>query len=288
MRYKPFTYMGTGARSSGSFICASGGDFETVVGGFKYHIYSNVNTSEFSMSCNPSNDNLQVLVVGGGANGASDSDAGGGGGAGGVVFNQFVSIPTGSYFMAVGSHSVTSTFASGSIYSIRAFGAASGGGGNADFGTGSAAPFPGQGNRGGDAANNGGGGGGGVSTTGGNGSNNQGGNGGEGIYLPQFAILNTVYPNYPNLLAQVSYFFGGFPDGWYGGGGSGIGQGAYGGGGQGGGGYHDNEYNIGGTIIDVMDAIPNTGGGGAGGGTTFGNRGGAGARGMIIIRYPYI
>ena len=37
-----------------------------------------------------------------------------------------------------------------------------------------------------------------------------------------------------------------------------------------------------------MDAIPNTGGGGAGGGTTFGNRGGAGARGMIIIRYPYI
>jgi len=280
MRYKPFTFMGVGARSSGSFIDAVGGTHETTIGGFKYHIYSNTGTATFSMSYNPSNDYLQVLVIGGGGNGGSDPDAGGGGGAGGVVFNQFVSIPTGSYNMVVGGASGNSTFASSSAYSILAYGRASGGGGAADFGTGSAAPFPGQGYDGGDAGNNGGGGAGGVSEKGFNGSNNQGGDGGDGIYLPQFAILNTV-----SFISPTYVQFGGFPDGWYGGGGSGIGQGAYGSGGDGGGGYHGFEVP---GQFDVMDAIPNTGGGGAGGGTTFGNRSGRGAKGMIIIRYPYI
>ena len=271
--------MGAGARSSGSFICAVGGTYETTIGGFKYHIYSNTGTTTFSMSCNPSNDYLQVLVIGGGGNGASDTDSGGGGGAGGVVFNQFVSVPTGSYNMTVGGAASNSVFALSTAYSIIAYGRASGGGGNADFGPGGVAPYPGQGNNGGDAGDNGGGGAGGVSEPGYNGSFRQGGNGGNGIYLPQFAILNTIdFGTYTK--------FGGFPDGWYGGGGSGIGQANYGGGGLGGGGYTGEEV-VG--QFDVMDAIPNTGGGGAGGGAApFFNRAGRGAKGMIIIRYPYI
>ena len=32
MRYKPFTFMGVGARSSGSFIDAVGGTHETTIG----------------------------------------------------------------------------------------------------------------------------------------------------------------------------------------------------------------------------------------------------------------
>jgi hypothetical protein len=276
MRYKPFSFMG--ARQSGSFICAVGGTFETEINGYKYHIYSDVGSFNFSMSCNPSNDQLEVLVIGGGQNGRNAfPESGGGGGAGGVVFNQYVALPTGSFTMVVGAASGNSTFATTSSSSILAFGAASGQGGNSDFGSGSAAPQPSQGNKGGNAGNNGGGGAGGVSAAGSDGSNNQGGNGGDGIYIPQFAILNTIdFGTYTK--------FGGFPDGWYGGGGSGIGQGNYGSGGKGGGGYTGVEI-VG--QFDVMDAIPNTGGGGAGGGTTFGNRAGNGAKGMIIIRYRF-
>lgn len=268
-----------GARQSGSFICAVGGTFETEINGYKYHIYSNVGSFNFSMSCNPSNDQLEVLVIGGGQNGRfAGSESGGGGGAGGVVFNQFVPLSTGSYTIFVGAASGNSRFASGSAYDILAYGAASGQGGNSDFGTGSAAPQPSQGNAGGNAGNNGGGGAGGVSAVGGTGLTRRGGEGGDGIYLPQFAILNTIdFGTYTK--------FGGFPDGWYGGGGSGIGQAEYGGGGLGGGGYTGVEI-VG--QFDVMDAIPNTGGGGAGGGAApFFNRAGNGAKGMIIIRYRF-
>ena len=280
-----------GARQSGSFICAVGGTFETEINGYKYHIYSNVGSFNFSMSCNPSNDQLEVLVVGGGQNGrfAAGGESGGGGGAAGVVFNQFVPLPTGSYTMVVGAASGNSTFASSTAYSILAYGAASGQGGNSDFGSGSAAPQPSQGNAGGNAGNNGGGGAGGVSATGSNGIvTGRGGNGGDGLYVPQFAILNTVYPSYSGDFSQISYFFGGFPDGWYGGGGSGIGTAEYGGGGKGGGAYIGDRYNVGGIILRRQDAIPNTGGGGAGGGSApFFNPAGNGAKGMIIIRYRF-
>jgi len=277
MRYKPFSFMG--ARQSGSFICAVGGTYETEINGYKYHIYSNIGSFNFSMSCNPSNDQLEVLVVGGGGNGGFDTDAGGGGGAGGVVFNQYVALPTGSYTMVVGGASSNSTFAASSAYSILAYGRASGNGGNADGGAGGIAPFPSQGNNGGDASgNNGGGGGGGVSEVGGTGLTRRGGDGGDGLYVPSFAILNTIdFGTYTK--------FGGFPDGWYGGGGSGIGQAEYGAGGAGGGGYTGVEV-VG--QFDVMDAIPNTGGGGAGGGAApFFNRVGRGAKGMVIIRYRF-
>ena len=272
-----------GARQSGSFICAVGGTFETEINGYKYHIYSNVGSFNFSMSCNPSNDQLEVLVVGGGGNGGFDTDAGGGGGAGGVVYNQYVSLPTGSYTMIVGNTAANSIFATGSVYNVLAYGRASGNGGNADSGAGGIAPQPSQGNNGGDASSdNGGGGGGGVSEVGGTGLTREGGKGGDGLYVPSFGILNTL------TYGGQTYVFGGYPDGWYGGGGSGIGQANYGGGGQGGGGFRGDFITVGGVNIIRQDALPNTGGGGAGGGAApFFNPAGTGAKGMIIIRYRF-
>lgn len=272
------------SRVSGSYICATGGTFTTDIDGYKYHIYSNAGSFSFNMTCNPLNDTIEVLVVGGGENGFSGR---GGGGAGGVVNNRYVALPTGSYTMTVGNIGLDSTFAASSAYSITAYGGASGRGGNIPNGAGEIAPYPSQGNDGGNALVTAGGGGGGASEVGKVGQDtapSTGGNGGDGIYLPQFAILNTVFPYYPNdPSAPVSYFFGGYPDGWYGGGGSGIAPAQYGNGGAGGGAFRNSPRF---RYYDVMDALHNTGGAGAGG-IPPGNRVGNGSRGMIIIRYRF-
>ena len=217
---------------------------------------------------------FELLVVGGGGSGGGN--LGGGGGAGGLqYFPSFTpssgiltaTVGAGGTIGTGGSNSTFNTLSSigggsGGVNGVNGGSGGSGGGGyrntNPTGGTGSI----GQGNNGGTGANPGSGGGGGAGSAGQNGTSSTSGNGGSGSYIASFAAI------------------GGFPAGWFAGGGGGgfndaasIGYGGPGGGGNGG------FAGVAGSTGSV-----NTGGGGGGGGNAGGG-GIAGGSGIVAIRY---
>ena len=267
----------------------------------------------------PSNTVCDVLIVGGGGPGGGSTNNSygancGGGGGGEVIYATNVTIPANTYNIIVGEKN-TILGTPGNLSS--AFGAVAKGGGYGGNVNGSLTQG-GQGGSGGGGAdynaiglngstsigtlgtilssaniyvNNGGtgyysgglgggGGGGGAGTPGTNGNTTTKGNGGNGI------AINITGTNYY----------------WAGGGGGSCytydiaGNGGLGGGGagipsyesttvtNGSGGYTFNASKVGGYISPGMDGATNTGSGGGGGGTK--SLGGAGASGIVIVRFP--
>jgi hypothetical protein len=230
---------------------------------------------------------FELLAIGGG--GAGGAGVGGGGGAGGLVYTSLTDIPIGITQVIVGDGGAGAGGTNGSngqnsrFSTITAFGGGRAGYGNgstgANGGSGgggwggesSAGPFPpgtgslGQGNSGGIGYRNRGGGGGGAGSAGisATGVDTGTGIGGSGSYIASFAAI------------------GGFPSGWFAGGGS---PGIIGvntivltppGGGGGG---------IGTGFTVGTTGSANTGAGG-GGGTNGGSAGGKGGSGIVAIRY---
>lgn len=67
-----------------------------------YHVFLNGTTDNFVINSNPSNENIEVLIVAGGGGGGWSYYAGGGG-AGGVVHTSSIPAPAGTYPIAVGA-----------------------------------------------------------------------------------------------------------------------------------------------------------------------------------------
>jgi len=264
-----------------SGVSGTGGDISHS-GGYTYHTFKTSGT--FTPTGVTS---VEVLVVAGGGAGANYD--GGGGGAGGLLYDatHAVTIST-PYTVTIGAGGVyngsnwpqnggDSIFdgmdavgggvgaqgGGGSEYLSSVGGSGGGGSATPGSGTGSAGTL-GQGNKGGDCASgdyyNPAGGGGGAGGVGGDSTNLGGdGHGGIGLEYSQFASV------------------GGYPAGWFaGGGGGGSYFGGAGTGGNGGGGNGSG---------DVGDAgVVNTGGGGGGAGAD-GLPTGIGGSGVVIIRY---
>ena len=288
-------------------LSATGGTILTPGNGYKYHVFSFPNSSNFSVTSG--SGSAEVLVVAGGGGGGNWNQAGnggGGGGAGGIVYHSTYTIVAGTYPVTVGNGGSRNPSPNGSFVGANGddsiFGGltAKGGGGGGGYtsdgtvggsggGTGGAstttavASQPGQthptappgwinyGNPGGPNSGNpgrGSGGGGAGATGGAGGGSNVGGN---GVAFPQFA---GPLIGFPTLLPapQLGYF----------------------GGGGGGGGYPSGEPNTGGlgggggpNVPPGSSPIPgvnNTGGGGAAGtdGSVIAGNGGSG---IVIIRY---
>jgi hypothetical protein len=209
---------------------------------------------------------FDILVVAGG--GVAGTNYGGGGGAGGLQYITTLSLSSGRNTVIVGDGgTVSNPNGQNSIFNtIVSLG---GGGAGGNGGSGGGGRFTesgglgtsGQGNNGA-AGTYWGGGGGGAGTSGqlGLSDNTRAGAGGSGSYIEAFSTI------------------GGFPAGWFAGGGgggrnvSGGGSGGIGGGGSG---------NIGNTPGFTGSA--NTGGGGGGG--SFGSEGAKGGSGIVAIRY---
>jgi hypothetical protein len=265
-------------------LVASGG---TVATSGAYTVHTFTTSGSFTISSNPTNKTLEILIVAGGGGGGG-GHAGGGGGGGGLISSTAVSATSGTYTITVGgggtggsgpplAGSNSSAFGSTAIgggrggqesYNPGGTGGSGGGGcgvlGNHTGGSGTA----GQGYAGGSGNNSisggygVGGGGGGAGQAGANAFNSGGyggGNGGNGL---SSSITGTA----------VYYAGGGGGGGW-------IGY-VYGGiGGLGGGGY-----SVSGSV--GLPGTANTGGGGAGGDAGASPRGGgAGGSGIVIIRY---
>ena len=215
---------------------------------------------------------LEALVVGGGASGANEA----GGGAGGLLLQALTLTPS-AYPALIGAGGAinwpnsagnNTTFAG-----LTALGGSLAQGNTGGSGTGAASDWqkgygtPGQGNDGGPGGpyySAGGGGGAGAAGGGGQGFR-YGGNGGNGLYLPEWANATGTGVN--------GYYAGG------GAGGGNWGQGTpgLGGGGQGGtDGYQQT------ASLPYLYGAANTGGGGGGRG---GNVGGPGGSGIVIVRY---
>ena len=297
-----------------SFISATGGTI-TTSGNFKIHSFTGDGCFVVSSAGNAAGSNTvsYLVVAGGGGGGATISaplsnTTGGGGGAGGFREGKATSdcysasplvTPAGlpvsatTYPITVGGggsaglaspatnnagsgsnsifSTITSTGGGGAGSGPTAAGLAGGsgggtGGGGPSFGAGNTPPVnPPQGNNGGTAGsppNIGAGGGGGATAVGVNGTPTSGGNGGAGA-TTSISTTPTTYA---------------------GGGGGGIWvSGTKGCGGSGGGGAAGAVNNSGNA------AIANTGGGGGGGSATPGNslNGGAGGKGIVIIRYKF-
>lgn len=238
---------------------------------------------------------VEVLVVAGGGSGAQahGTNTVGGGGGGGVVYAKSYAVtPGSSYTVTVGAggtapgvNYVAGNAGSNSVFdTITALGGAGGGvtngvNGGSGSGAGSyngsaSAPFTGgaptqptatsigYGNSGGSCKGDGGGGGGGGGAGGPGESNNilVGGDGGPGFYS--------------EISGTPSYYGGG-------GGGTGWETSVAGLGGIGGGGNGATRSS--GT---VTNATPNTGGGGGSSKNGYGEVGGNGGSGIVIIRYP--
>ncbi len=293
-------------------VSATGGDITTnytyLGATYRAHIFTNVVTTNLTVT---GSGNVSVLVVAGGGGGGNG--LGGGGGAGGLIYTSSFAVVSGvsgsNYVVTVGSGGAGALAASakgGSNGLSSVFGplTASGGGGGAGFTTGGGAgsvaagsggsgggglatpSFPayyyggaaspaGQGYAGGTGgtfvANYPGGGGGGAGAVGGSVTNQaMGGNGGIGKAYPQFASVGGD-TNFPG-------------EGWFaGGGGGGLHtSGTPGTGGKGGGGT------AGATNVATRGfrGQPNTGGGGGSGSYvgTYGG-GGTGGCGIVIVMY---
>ena len=265
-------------------LIATGGTMSSA-GAYTVHRFTT--SGSFTISSNPANKTLEILVVAGGGGGGG-GHAGGGGGGGGLISSS-VSATNGSYTITVGGGGNAGTEsakgtngASSSAFGSTAVGGGagavagngpgstggSGGGGSGDpngtnraAGSGTAS----QGYAGGSGNNTifntygVGGGGGGAGQVGANATDSSGGNGGNGL---SSSITGT----------SVYYAGGGGGGGWSGR--------IYGGiGGLGGGGYS----------VSGGAGLPgtaNTGGGGAGSDVVASPRGGgAGGSGIVIIRY---
>jgi hypothetical protein len=214
---------------------------------------------------------FELLVVAGG--GSSVTSLGGGGGAGGLQYFSSITPSLGRTAVVVGDGGASGGRGQNSSFgSIISFGGGASAGGNngsnainANGGSGGGAGFgngvPGTGSIG--QGTSGGTGTGGTNAAGGGGASQSGrayndpispGAGGSGSFIPSFATI------------------GGFPAGWFaGGGGGGTGAGGIGGGGIGG--------NTPGT-----PGVTNTGGG-AGGPAGAGAQGAKGGSGIVAIRY---
>jgi hypothetical protein len=230
---------------------------------------------------------FELLVVGGG--GAGGAGIGGGGGAGGLITASLTNIPQGVTNIIVGdggagvggsngnngSNSIFSTFIAfgggRAGYNNGSTGSNGGSGGGGWGGESTGGPFQpgtgslGQGNSGGIGYRSRGGGGGGAGSAGtsATGVDTGTGIGGSGSYIASFAAI------------------GGFPSGWFAGGGSsgiiGVNTIVLTPPGGGGGGI-GNGFTVGTT------GSTNTGAGG-GGGTNGGSAGGKGGSGIVAIRY---
>jgi hypothetical protein len=246
-------------------LTALGGTI-TYADGYTIHTF----TSNGAFNVTSGFGNIEVLVVAGGGAGGGNV-IGGGGGAGGIVYNSFYLLSIGNYSIVVGSGGtvtpnsnanggngdnssfsglLNATGGGGGAWTTNANNGGCGGGGGANGGS-NGRGIGSQGYNGGSGFTNAiqyaGGGGGGMGSTGGNANLNTPGNGGNGIYYPQFVNL------------------GGFPTGWFSGGGSGGGNGVNGIGGNGGGGNSS------------KNAVVNTGGGGGSNAN--------GSSGIVIVRY---
>jgi len=263
----------------GNSIPVLGGEIIARSGSKVYHAFTTVGTSSFVPLTNTIS-NVEVMVVAGGG-GGSNSD-GGGGGAGGLIYSSSFSITPGAAIQIIvgnggtggnpgtnGENSSFSTITStgggrgGSNSGLPGTGGSGGGAGGISQNSGSG--IPGQGNDGGDniaVASYVGAGGGGAGSKGQNAVTNLiGGAGGSGSYYSQFTSL------------------GGYPSGWFAGGGGGCGNafaGAQGAGGIGGGG-------AGGVTYNAISGVANTGGGG--GGAKPGYSPGNGGSGIVIVGY---
>ena len=297
--WKPIAYDGTYGTNGfylpmgdSSLVSASAlePDGTTVIapvtdGNYKYHIFTEVGDSTFTVDSASTGSQVEYLVIAGGGGGGGNSGAtgGGGGGAGGYR-TGYLSVSAQSYTITVGdggnaesagSSSIFSTITSaggglGAYSNTAGGGGGSGGGGTRNGGctAGGAATPSGQGNAGsagcasGGDGNGGGGGAGDVGTGGTSGV--YGGPGGVGL---------------ASSITGSSVFRAG------GGGGGGYDSDAGGTGGNGGGGNGANGMASAGAV-----GTPNTGGGGGGGGdagSSAGTVGGAGGSGVVIIRYKY-
>jgi len=284
-------------------MMATGGNVSTYtangtngVNGVQYrvHRFTTTGASSFTVTQSGSQGTVDYLVIGGGGGGGNDQGGGGGGGAGGVRSTVAATggggplevplalISGTTYTVVVGAGGLGATTSSGqvstnggnsSFATITSSGGGRGGGisgngsrtgglGGSGGGSGSyfGGPSGGSGisNQGyGGAAGTGGtagGGGGGAGGAGQTGSDDNGGNGGTGI-------LNNI--------TGVSVA--------YAGGGAGCGYGTPGVGGSG----------IGGNAGDALTvASPNTGSGGGANRAYYAIGGGAGASGIVIVRYP--
>jgi hypothetical protein len=273
----------------------------TSLDGYRYHTYTTTGTSGFSPAVT---GNVEVLVVGGGGAGGRNGtvDGAGGGGAGGVLYCQNYPVTSGQQYtvvvgaggLGVASPNTLSNDGNPSQFgTLWAMGGGRGGGetnprtgypGGSGGGAGGYASkpggpgIPGQGFGGGACTGPGDGGGGGAGGAGGNGNY---GFGGHGRFFPQFASV------------------GGYPAGWFGGGGgasgdprntvrsTAAGKGGIGGGGNGA------PATTGGT---AQSGGANTGGGGGGaagsGNVSYPTVGsviapGSGGSGIVIVRYRY-
>ena len=312
-----------GAGGGGSTFSGTGGTNTVDSGGYRYHFFRYGGPNTFTVDPNYAGDatGLEILVIAGGGGGGNRT--GGGGGAGGIAFAH--SIPNNTIPVSVAGTNIpivigdyvqsgnsgdrnggNTIFAPGAPYEVFAAGGGSGGtdghpaapggsGGGSHYSnpTGTATQ-PGENvnkpwvtNYGHPGSNgytphpweSGGGGGAGSRGTDSNGP--QRGTGGDGQLFPTFSSPVFVPSSDPWYSALNSR---GANQCSYGGGGSGGShppfsppnhpQGALDGGGAAGGGTNGSAGN---------DAIHGTGGGG--GGATNGN-GGAGAYGMIALRYP--
>ena len=214
--------MATGSASIvTSGVLASGGTV-SAAGGYTYHTFTTDGT--FTLSANPSNLPIDVIVVGGGGGGgsaASVEDGGGGGGGGGggrVAHVQFTTLANASYSIVIGAGGTagsnsnsggsggTSTFSTiitapgggggGGVSSNGLSGGSGGGGGmfpGPVGGSSSAATIASGtilqniGNAGGSGGGLGAGGGGGALGAGGNGTDGGGGAGGNGYLVASFS-----------------------------------------------------------------------------------------------------
>ena len=80
-------------------LTATGGT-TSEAGGYKYHAFTTVGTSTFSVT---GDGFVEVLVVAGGGGGGGSYGSGGGGGAGGLVYHSAKAVTSGNYTVVVGA-----------------------------------------------------------------------------------------------------------------------------------------------------------------------------------------
>jgi len=299
----------TGTDASKERFTASGGTITQPGNGYTYHVF--LSSDNFTISDEVSIEYLVVSGSGAGGRAQTGSGCGGGGGGGGVRTGsstisspQVITVGGGGVISPTPSNGTPSSVGSLLSTSGGGFGRSSNGnggpggsgGGGADgssvggFGINPTTPaplggpfpytegYPGGSGSGGSAR--GGGGGGGAGAAGSNGTITEGGNGGAGAPFPAYAypIIQSAIP----IPLQPTFGPAVGPTGLYGGGGGGGADDAFGPagtGGPGGGGDGANGDNVAGSA-----GVENTGGGGGGGGYNIG-LGGAGSKGIVIIRY---
>ena len=245
-------------------VVASGG---TVTTSGLYTIHTFTTSGTFTISSNPVNKTVDVLLVAGGGGGGAYTKGGGGGGGGLLYQVGFGLVTSSMYTVTVGSGGAGLTYGRGgqgtnsSVSSLTAIGGGGGGGGAGTLGNGGSGGSGG----GGYLFGTGGAGTSGQGYSGGSGdsSNHSGGGGGAGAGGSYTSSGGNGLQN--DITGSLVYYAGG-----------GGGASNYGGGGGGLGG--------GGTAGASPNGTSNTGGGGGGWNETASSSG-AGGSGIVIIRY---